>query len=74
MMSAPSSQYATDVTDAQWQQIEPLLPASMWRSNGPGRPPRDQLQIVNGHFALRSRLYLKAIRYAFEELHTLKTV
>ena len=48
MMSTPSGQYATDVTDAQWRRIEPLLPTSTWRSNGPGRPPRDRRQIVNG--------------------------
>ena len=29
MMSTPSRQYATDVTDVQWRRIEPLLPASM---------------------------------------------
>ncbi len=48
MMSTPSGQYATDVTDVQWQQIEPLLPAPRWRPNGPGRPPRDRRPIVNG--------------------------
>ena len=39
MMSTPRIQYATDLTDAQWQQIEPLLPAATWRLGGPGRPP-----------------------------------
>ena len=48
MMSTPSRQYATDVTDVQWRRIEPLLPASTWQPNGPGRPPRDRRQIVNG--------------------------
>ena len=48
MMSTPSRQYATDVNDAQWQQIQPLLPPSRWWPNGPGRPPRDRRQIVNG--------------------------
>ena len=47
-MSTPSGQYATDVTDAQWRRIEPLLPAPTWQPNGPGRPPRDRRQIVNG--------------------------
>ena len=47
-MSTPDGQYATDVTDAQWQQIQPLLPPSRWWPNGPGRPPRDRRQIVNG--------------------------
>ena len=41
MMSTPRMQYATDLTDAQWQRIEPLLPAPRWRLDGPGRPPRD---------------------------------
>ena len=48
MMSTPRMQYATDVTDAQWQRIEPLLPVPRWRLDGPGRPPRDRRQIVNG--------------------------
>ena len=47
-MSTPRMQYATDLTDAQWQPIEPLLPAPRWRSGGPGRPPRDRRRIVNG--------------------------
>ena len=47
-MSTPDGQYATDVTDAQWQQIQPLLPPSRWWPNSPGRPPRDRRQIVNG--------------------------
>ena len=47
-MSTPRMQYATDLTDAQWQQIEPLLPVPRWRSGGPGRPPRDRRGIVNG--------------------------
>ena len=48
MMSTPGMQYATDLTDGQWQRIEPLLPVPRWRLDGPGRPPRDRRQIVNG--------------------------
>ena len=48
MMSTPRRQYATDRTDAQWPRIEPLLPAPRWRLHGPGRPPRDRRQLVNG--------------------------
>ena len=48
MMSTPRGQYATDVTDAQWRRIEPLLPPSRWQPGGPGRPPRDRRQMVNG--------------------------
>ena len=48
MMSTPRMQYATDLTDAQWQRIEPLLPTPRWQPGGPGRPPRDRRQMVNG--------------------------
>ncbi len=48
MMSTPRRQYATDLTDAQWQRIEPLLPVPRRRLGGPGRPPRDRRPIVNG--------------------------
>ena len=47
-MSTPRMQYATDLTDGQWQRIEPLLPVPRWRLHGPGRPPRDRRQMVNG--------------------------
>ncbi len=40
--------YATDRTDAQWRRIAPLRPVPRWRLHGPGRPPRDRRQIVNG--------------------------
>ncbi len=48
IMSTPHGQYATDVTDAQWPPIEPVLPAPIWRPKGPGRPPRDRRPIVHG--------------------------
>ena len=57
MMSTPSRQYATDVTDVQWRRIEPLLPASTWQPNGPGRPPRDRRQIVNGLLYLSTKIF-----------------
>ena len=66
MMSTPSRQYATDVTDAQWQQIQPLLPASRWWPNGPGRPPRDRRQIVNGLLYLtKTRMSLGVVALLF---------
>ena len=37
MMSTPADEYATDLTDAQWRLIKPLLPASTWPPGGPGR-------------------------------------
>ena len=48
MMSTPADEYATDITDAQWRLIEPLLPAPIWHPGGPGRPRRDPRQIING--------------------------
>ena len=48
MMSTPADEYATDLTDAQWRLIKPLLPASTWHPGGPGRPRRDPRQIING--------------------------
>ena len=58
MMSTPRMQYATDLTDGQWQRIEPLLPAPRWRLHGPGRPPRNRRQIVNGLLYLNKTGYL----------------
>ena len=46
-MSA-ACQYATDVTDAQWEVLHPLLPRPMWTPGGRGRPPRPLRQVVNG--------------------------
>ena len=42
------SQYPTDLTDAQWQRIQPLLPPRKWRCGGPGRPPCDVRVVLNG--------------------------
>ena len=42
------SQYPTDLTDAQWQLIQPLLPLRKWRPGGPGRPPCDVRTMING--------------------------
>ena len=43
-------QYATDVTDAQWPLLCSLLPEGRWRRGGPGRPPCDRSQVLNGIF------------------------
>jgi putative transposase len=40
--------YPTDVTDAQWEVLHPLLPAPQWRPGGPGRPPCDRRRVING--------------------------
>ena len=43
-------QYATDITDAQWPLLSRLLPDGRWRQGGPGRPPCDRRQVLNGIF------------------------
>ena len=40
--------YPTDLTEGQWQRIEPLLPAPKSGPGKPGRPSGDRRQIVNG--------------------------
>jgi transposase len=41
-------QYETDVTDAQWDLLHPLLPRPTWTPGSRGRPPRPLRQVVNG--------------------------
>jgi putative transposase len=41
-------QYATDLTEEQWEVLRPLLPAPQWRPGGPGRPPCDRRRVING--------------------------
>jgi len=38
----------TDLTEARWQFLLALLPARKWRPGGPGRPPCDLRQVLNG--------------------------
>jgi putative transposase len=40
--------YPTDLTDEQWERLQPVLPERTWRPGGPGRPPCDLRRIVNG--------------------------
>lgn len=49
-MSTPCREYATDLTDAQWQHLQRLLPARRWWPGGPGRPPCDVRVVLNGIF------------------------
>jgi transposase len=42
--------YPTDLTAAQWTLLLALLPARQWRPGGPGRPPCDLRQVLNGIF------------------------
>ena len=37
-----------DLTNEQWQQLEPLIPKSKARPGQPGRPPRDPREVLNG--------------------------
>lgn len=46
-MSA-ACQYETDVTDAPWALLHPLLPTPTWTPGHRGRPPRPLRQVVNG--------------------------
>ena len=46
-MSA-ARQYETDVTDAQWDLLHPLLPKHTWTPGSRGRPPRPLRRVVNG--------------------------
>jgi len=40
--------YPTDLTEAQWALLLTLLPARKWQPGGPGRPPYDLRQVLNG--------------------------
>jgi len=44
--------YPTDVTETQWTLLLTLLPARKWRAGGPGRPPCDLRQVLNGILSL----------------------
>lgn len=44
--------YPTDLTEAQWTLLLPLLPARKWRPGGPGRPPCELRQVLKGIFYL----------------------
>jgi transposase len=40
----------TDVSDAQWEILQLLLPKPKWRPGGPGRKPLDLRRVLNGLF------------------------
>jgi putative transposase len=42
--------YPTDVSDAQWAVLAPLLPPAKWRPGGPGRKPMELRRVINGIF------------------------
>ena len=37
-----------DLTDEQWERLEPLIPPPKRKPGGPGRPPRDPRDVLNG--------------------------
>ena len=41
-------QYPTNVTQAQWHLLIPLLPKRKWRKGSRGRPPVNVRQVFNG--------------------------
>ena len=41
-------QYPTNVTQAQWHRLIPLLPKRKWRKGSRGRPPVNVRQVFNG--------------------------
>jgi putative transposase len=41
-------QSSTDLSDAQWDVLAPLLPARKWRFGEPGRPPCTRRWVING--------------------------
>ena len=42
--------YPTDVSDAQWEVLQLVLPPPKWRPGGPGRKPLDLRRVINGIF------------------------
>src|SRR4029450_5471622 len=44
--------YPTDLPEAQWPLLWAILPARKWRPGGPGRPPCELRQVLNGIFYL----------------------
>ena len=42
--------YPTDVSDAQWDILQLLLPTPKWRPGGPGRKPLELRRVLNGIF------------------------
>ena len=42
--------YPTDVSEAQWEVLQLVLPPPKWRPGGPGRKPRNLRCVINGIF------------------------
>ena len=37
-----------DLTNEQWERVEPLIPPRQWKPGGRGRPPRHPRDVLNG--------------------------
>jgi transposase len=37
-----------DLSDAQWEILDPVIPDFSRRKDGRGRPPRDRREVLNG--------------------------
>jgi transposase len=48
MSASVPTYYPTDLTDSQWQLIEPLLPEANSGPGRAGRPAGDRRRILNG--------------------------
>ena len=44
--------YPTDVSEAQWEALQLVLPPPTWRPGGPGRKPMDLRRVINGIFSV----------------------
>ena len=42
--------YPTDVSDAQWEVLQLVLPTPKWHPGGPGRKPMDLRCVINSIF------------------------
>lgn len=49
---SPDDDSPTDLTDARWELLQPMLPGRTWRPGGPGRPPGDLRRLLNGSLSL----------------------
>jgi putative transposase len=44
--------YPTDVSEAQWEGLQLLLPKPKWRPGGPGRKPLELRRVIHGIFSV----------------------
>jgi transposase len=64
-----------DLTDEQWEVLEPLIPAPPKREDGRGRPWRDPRDVLNGIlWILRTRAPWKGLPERYPPYQRLATV